>query len=61
MRIYLSAYRLGPRARELKRVNGRALIVMNALDEYEQRLISWDREVRDLDQLGYRSEELDLR
>lgn len=34
---------------------------MNALDEYEQRLLSWDREADDLAQLGYRSEELDLR
>jgi dipeptidase E len=61
MRIYLSAYRFGPRAEALRRVDGRALIVMNALDEYEQRLLNWDREVDDLARLGYRSEELDLR
>lgn len=61
MRIYLSAYRLGMRSAALRRPGGRALIVMNALDEYEQRLASWDREVDDLAQLGYRSEELDLR
>lgn len=34
---------------------------MNALDGYEERLLSWDREVADLAQLGYRSEELGLR
>lgn len=34
---------------------------MNALDGYEERLLSWEREVDDLAQLGYRSEELDLR
>lgn len=61
MRIYLSAYRFGPRAEALRRVDGRALIVMNALDEFEERLLSWDREVEDLTRLGYRSEELDLR
>ncbi|RWZ67763.1 peptidase [Labedella populi] len=61
MRIYLSAYRFGPRAEVLRRVDGRALIVMNALDEYEERLLSWGREVDDLARLGYRSEELDLR
>lgn len=61
MVIYLSAYRLASRAEALRRVNGRALIVMNALDEYEQRLLSWDREVDGLARLGYRNEELDLR
>lgn len=61
MRIYLSAYRLGPRATALRRTGGRALIVMNALDQYDQRLLSWEREATDLAQLGYRSEELDLR
>lgn len=61
MRIYLSAYRLGPRATALRRDRGRALIVMNALDQYENRLLSWEREADDLAQLGYRSEELDLR
>jgi dipeptidase E len=61
MRIYLSAYRLGPRAEALRRTDGRALIAMNALDEYEDRLMSWDREVDDLARLGFRSEELDLR
>jgi len=61
MRIYLSSYRLGRRASSLQRAGGRALIVMNALDEYEQRMLSWDREVEDLARLGYLSEELDLR
>lgn len=61
MRIYLSSYRLGRGADALRHDGGRALVVMNALDEYEQRLLSWDREVDDLALLGYRSEELDLR
>ncbi|WP_191621822.1 Type 1 glutamine amidotransferase-like domain-containing protein [Microbacterium caowuchunii] len=61
MRIYLSSYRLGRRAAALQCSGGDALIVMNALDEYEQRLLSWDREVEDLARLGYRSKELDLR
>ncbi len=34
---------------------------MNALDEFDQRLLSWDREANDLADLGYSSEELDLR
>lgn len=45
----------------LSRDSGRALIVTNALDVYEQRLLSWDREVDDLARLGYQCEELDLR
>lgn len=61
MRIYLSSYRFGRSANALQHLGGRALIVMNALDEYEQRAHSWDREVEDLARLGYRSEELDLR
>lgn len=61
MRTYLSSYRFGRRASALTYAGGRALIVMNALDEYERRMLSWDREVNDLAQLGYRSEELDLR
>jgi hypothetical protein len=48
MRIYLSAYRLGPRDTALRRDRGRALIVMNALDQYEDRLLSWEREAGDL-------------
>jgi len=61
MRIYLSSYRLGRRSSLLQRTGGRGLIVMNALDEYEQRMPSWDREVEDLARLGYLSEELGLR
>lgn len=61
MRIYLSSYRLGCRSEVLKQQGGRALVVMNALDEFPQRLLSWDSEVDDLASLGYRSEELDLR
>ncbi len=61
MRVYLSSYRLGRSAAVLRHPSGRAMIVMNALDEYDQRMLSWDREVDDLARLGYRSEELDLR
>lgn len=61
MRIYLSAYRLGPHAEALHLSGGKALISFNALDEFDQRLLTWDREADDLRTLGYRSEELDLR
>lgn len=61
MRIYLSSYRLGSGAAALARDGGRALVVMNALDEYPQRLRDWDREEGDLARLGYDAEELDLR
>lgn len=61
MRVYLSSHRLGRRAGMLSHDGGRALIVTNALDVYDQRLLSWDREVEDLARLGYQSEELDLR
>lgn len=52
---------MGARAGALRRRGGSALIVMNALDEFEQRLASWDREAGDLNELGYSSTELDLR
>ncbi|MCG7415846.1 peptidase E, partial [Microbacterium aurum] len=61
MRVYLSSYRMGARAGALRRRGGSALIVMNALDEFEQRLASWEREAGDLNELGYSSTELDLR
>jgi dipeptidase E len=61
MRIYLSSYRLGSGAAALARDGGRALVVMNALDEYPERLRDWDREADDLATLGYAAEELDLR
>ncbi len=61
MRVYLSSYRLGRQAAVLHRRGGSALIVMNALDEFDQRLSSWNRETNDLAELGYSSEELDLR
>ena len=61
MRIYLSSYRLGSGAAALARDGGRAFVVMNALDEYPQRLRDWDREAADLARLGYDAEELDLR
>jgi dipeptidase E len=40
MLLYLSSYRLGPRAGALARSGGRALIVLNALDEYPERRLS---------------------
>lgn len=61
MRIYLSAYRLGARADVLAAHGGRAAIIMNALDPFPDRLLSWDRETGDLERLGYSSTELDLR
>lgn len=61
MMIYLSAYRLGARADALATSRGRAAIILNALDSFPNRLLSWDREVSDLERLGYSSTELDLR
>ena len=61
MRVYLSSYRFGSGASALRRDGGRALVVFNALDEYPERLLSWEREADDLAALGYRAEELDLR
>ena len=62
--IYLSSYRLGRHAEMLRAETGhaRASIVFNALDVFEEtRLRSWEREAEDLAQLGYTSDELDLR
>lgn len=61
MRDYLSSYRMGRRGPALRTRGGKALVVMNALDEFDERLLSWDREARDLADLGYSCEELDLR
>ncbi|MGI8976677.1 MAG: Type 1 glutamine amidotransferase-like domain-containing protein [Thermomicrobiales bacterium] len=62
--IYLSSYRMGINAGVLRTCGEteRAGIVFNALDVFgPSRLRSWDREAGDLSQLGYESEELDLR
>ncbi|HWV23561.1 MAG TPA: Type 1 glutamine amidotransferase-like domain-containing protein [Thermomicrobiales bacterium] len=60
--IYLSSYRFGNNAGVLRRREGHAGIIMNALDVYgETRLMNWEREVADLERLGYSSEEIDLR
>ncbi len=62
--MYLSSYRLGRHSDLLraKSGRGRAAIVFNALDVFgHTRLRSWDREASDLAELGYASEELDLR
>lgn len=62
--IYLSSYRMGRNAEVLRHPegNGRAGIILNALDVYGQtRARGWDREAGDLERLGYSSEEIDLR
>lgn len=62
--MYLSSYRLGQHAELLRSATGRgrAAIVFNALDVFgSTRLRNWDRETSDLAELGYASEELDLR
>jgi dipeptidase E len=62
--MYLSSYRIGNHPGVLRRPDrdGRAGIVLNALDVYgETRAMNIGREIADLDALGYRSEEVDLR
>ncbi|HLU36348.1 MAG TPA: Type 1 glutamine amidotransferase-like domain-containing protein [Thermomicrobiales bacterium] len=62
--MYLSSYRLGNNPRVLHRNDGdgRAGIILNALDVYgETRAMNLGREIADLEMLGYRSEEIDLR
>lgn len=62
--IYLSSYRMGRNADVLRsqRGGGRAGIILNALDVYgDTRARNWNREARDLERLGYSSEEVDLR
>jgi dipeptidase E len=62
--MYLSSYRLGDNPEVLRRPdgNGRAGIVLNALDVYgETRATNIGREIADLESLGYRAEEVDLR
>ena len=62
--MYLSSYRMGRHAERLRAPsgNGRAAIISNALDVFgATRMRNWDREASDLAQLGYASEELDLR
>lgn len=62
--MYLSSYRIGNDPGVLRRPDrdGRAGIVLNALDVYgETRAMNIGREIADLDALGYRAEEVDLR
>jgi hypothetical protein len=59
--MYLSSYRLGSNPRVLHRNDGdgRAGIILNALDVYgETRAMNLGREIADLEMLGYRSEEI---
>jgi dipeptidase E len=62
--MYLSSYRLGNDPSVLRRPgqDGRAGIILNALDVYgETRVQNLGREVADLELLGYAPEEIDLR
>jgi dipeptidase E len=62
--MYLSSYRLGNDPGVLRRPDqdGRAGIILNALDVYgETRARDFGREIADLEGLGYRTEEIDLR
>lgn len=62
--MYLSSYRLGNDPGILRHPDGdgRAGIILNALDVYgNTRAMNIGREVADLESLGYRAEELDLR
>jgi len=64
MKLYLSSYRLGDepdRLVELVGAGRRAGIVFNACDQFEDRLRHYDREERDLAELGFVAHELDLR
>ena len=62
--MYLSSYRMGRHAERLRAPSGsgRAAIICNALDIFSvTRLRNWEREASELAELGYASEELDLR
>ena len=64
MRLYLSSYRVGDRADALRAAapGARAAVVLNALDAVAAtRGRNLPRETEDLQRLGYRCEELDLR
>jgi dipeptidase E len=64
VRLYLSSYRVGDRADVLRGpvAGARAGIVLNALDAVgATRDRSLPRETDDLERLGYRCDELDLR
>jgi hypothetical protein len=64
VRLYLSSYRVGDRGDALRapEPGARAGVVLNALDAVgSTRGRSVPRETDDLEQLGYRCEELDLR
>ena len=62
--MYLSSYRFGNDPSVLRRPDGdgRAGIVLNALDVFgETRAMNIGREIADIEELGYQSEEVDLR
>lgn len=64
MKLYLSSYRVGDhggRLRELVTRSGPAAIVLNACDVFDERSRDFDLQVDDLRDLGFDSEELDLR
>lgn len=66
MNLYLSSYRLGSHPevlQELAGPNKKAAVIANATDykDEDERKLGLDREVRDLESLGFSPEELDLR
>lgn len=64
LKLYLSSYRLGnepERLRQLVGRPGRAGIVLNACDVFEDRARVYEREAKDMRSLGFDPEELDLR
>lgn len=66
MNLYLSSYRLGSHPEVLQELSGpnkKAAVIANATDykSADERRIGLDREVQDLESLGFIPEELDLR
>ena len=64
MKLNLSSFRVGSNRdvlRDLVGHTGRAALIFNACDVYEERLRRWDAEANDLAALGFEPEELDLR
>lgn len=63
-KLYLSSYRLGSEPDRLLRLvgrPGRAGIILNACDAFDEPRRVWDREAADLRSLGFEPEEVDLR
>ena len=64
MRLYLSSYRLGSEPERLQKLverRGRAGLIFNARDVYENRARDYERDADDLRSLDFETEELDLR